>query len=312
MKYSKSGMYRCFFIFLSLVPFLFFASLCDGADVHRWAWGEQRVNNNGGDSVLNVWRPDPSPGVFSLSQHWYVGGSGKSTQTVEGGWQVYPGFYGTNDPVLFIFFTPDNYTSGCYNLTCSGFVQVDNSWVLGGTLAPVSTDGGTQYIIRMQWQLFQGNWWLFAQGNGSYIAVGYYPGTLFGSGQMATNAEYVKYGGETDSDSSANAGNMGSGAFASGGWTHAAYQRTVYYIDTALTSHWTNLSANQPTSSCYTIDMHNNAGGSWATYFFFGGPKCPNPSQSGGGGIIAVFTLVALLATWTLARAWRRKWTVSA
>jgi neprosin-like protein len=305
MRYSKSGMYRCFFIFLS---FLSFASLGYGDGTHRWAWGEQQVDNNGGDSVLNLWRPDPSPGVFSLSQHWYVGGSGSSTQTVEGGWQVYPGFYGTNDPVLFIFFTPDNYASGCYNLTCSGFVQVDNTWVLGGTLAPVSTDGGTQYFIRIQWQLYKGNWWLFVQGNGNYIAVGYYPGTLFGSGQMATNAQYVKYGGETDSDSAGNAGNMGSGAFASAGWTHAAYQRTIYYIDTALTSHWASLSANQPTSSCYTIDMNNNSGGSWATYFFFGGPKCPN---SAGGGIIAVFTFAALLAMWTLARLWRRNRTVS-
>lgn len=309
MKYSKLGMYRCSFIFFFLVAFLISVSPCYGDGTHRWAWGEQHVNNNGGDSVLNVWRPDPSPGVFSLSQHWYVGGSEGSTQTVEGGWQVMPGFYNTNDPVLFIYFTPDNYKSGCYNLTCSGFVQVDNSWVLGGTLTPVSTDGGTQYIIRMQWQLFQGNWWLFVQGSGSYIAVGYYPGTLFGTGQMATNAQYVKYGGETDSDNSGNAGQMGSGAFASAGWTHAAYQRTIFYIDTTLTSHWTNLSANQPTSSCFTIDMHNNAGGSWATYFFFGGPKCPNP-QSGGGGIIALFTFLALLTFWMLLSMRRGRWIV--
>lgn len=312
MTHSNSGMYRSLFIVLSLVPCLLLVPRCNADGTHRWAWGEQTVNNNGGDSVLNLWRPDPSPGVFSLAQHWYVGGSGSSTQTVEGGWQVSPGMYNTNDPVLFIYRTPDNYTSGCYNLTCSGFVQVDNSWVLGGTITPVSTDGTTpQKIIRMQWQLYQGNWWLFVQGSGNYIAVGYYPGSLFGSGQMSKNAEVVKYGGETDSDGSGNAGQMGSGAFASAGWTHAAYQRTIYYIDTALTSHWTSLSANQPTSSCYTIDMHNNSGGSWATYFFFGGPKCPNP-QGSGGGPIAIFTLVALLATWTLARLWHRHRILSA
>jgi hypothetical protein len=312
MKHSKSGMFRSLFVVLPLLPFLLLAPRCYGDGTHRWAWGEQTVNNNGGDSVLNVWQPDPSPGVFSLAQHWYVGGSGKNTQTVEGGWQVSPGMYNTSEPVLFIFFTPDNYASGCYNLTCSGFVQVDNTWVLGGTLTPVSTNGGAQHIIRMQWQLFQGNWWLFVQGSGGYIAVGYYPGTLFGAGQMSKNAEVVKYGGETDSDGSGNAGQMGSGAFASAGWTHAAYQRTIFYIDTALTSHWTNLSANQPTSSCYTIDMHNNTSGSWATYFFFGGPKCPNPTQSGGGAFIALLTFAVLLATWGLARARRRNRTLSA
>ena len=275
MKYQRLRTCLLSFLFLSLLAVLYFA--CNGSTTHRWAWGEQEVNNRGGDSVLNVWKPDAAPGEFSLSQHWYVGGSGSSKQTVEGGWQVMPNFYSTSDPVLFIYFTPDNYSTGCYNLSCSGFVQVNNSWVLGGSLAPQSTDGGTQYIIRMQWQLFEGNWWLFVKGSGEYVAVGYYPGSLFGRGQMATNAEKVKYGGETAPNDENKAGNMGSGAFANTGWSHAAYQRTIYYIDTSLVSHWTNLSAHQPTSSCYTIDMHNNAGGAWATHFYFGGPKCPNP-----------------------------------
>lgn len=249
---------------------------CDGESTHYWAWGQQEVDNKGGDSRLNVWRPNSSPGVFSLSQHWYVGGSGDNKQTVEGGWQVYPNKYGTNNPVLFIYYTPDNYSSGCYNLDCGGFVQVDNTWVLGGTLSPVSTDGGTQYIIRMQWQLYEGNWWLFVKGSGDYIAVGYYPGALFGGGQLTSHAEYVKYGGETASDDSGNAGEMGSGNFASTGWSHAAYQRTIYYIDTSLVSQWTTLSAHQPTSSCYTIDLNNNTGGSWVNRMYFGGPQCPN------------------------------------
>lgn len=243
---------------------------------HRWAWGEQNIDNRGGDSRLNVWKPNSSPGVFSLSQHWYVGGEGSGKQTVEGGWQVFPDKYDTNDPVLFIFFTPDNYSTGCYNLDCSGFVQVDNSWVLGGSLIPFSADGDTQYIIRMQWQLYEGNWWLFVKGSGDYIAVGYYPGSLFNGGQMSRNAQYVKYGGETASNTAGETGQMGSGQFASAGWRHAAYQRTIYYIDTSLVSHWTNLSAHQPSSSCYTIDMHNTTASSWATYFYFGGPKCPN------------------------------------
>ena len=243
-----------------------------GGEVHRWAWGEQKVNNKGGDSRLNVWKPN---GRFSLSQHWYSGGSDKTKQTVEGGWQVFPGKYGTSDPVLFIYYTPDNYATKCYNLECGAFVQINNSWVLGGSLTPQSSDGRTQYIIRMQWQLYEGNWWLFVQGAGDYVAVGYYPGSAFKGGQMSKNAEYVKYGGETASDDSGNAGEMGSGQFANAGWSHAAYQRTIYYIDTSLKSHWTNLSANQTAASCYTIDMHNNTAGSWATYFYFGGPKCP-------------------------------------
>src|SRR5215813_114031 len=99
MRHSKSGTYRILFVVCSLVPFLFFVPRCYGDGTHRWAWGEQQVNNNGGDSVLNVWRPDPSPGVFSLAQHWYTGGSGNSLQTVEGWWQVSRSLYNTSDPV---------------------------------------------------------------------------------------------------------------------------------------------------------------------------------------------------------------------
>jgi hypothetical protein len=39
---------------------------------------------------------------------------------------------------------------------------------------------------------------------------------------------------------------------------------------------------------------------------------CGNPSQAGGGGIIALFILAVLLTTWALVRVWRRNRTVSA
>lgn len=265
---------HCLYLLLLALPLLL--SACGGGGEHHWAWAEQQVNNHGGDSRLNVWKPDSDPGVFSLSQHWYTAGSGDSKQTVEGGWQVYPGKYSTDNPVLFIYYTPDNYSSGCYNLDCSGFVQINNTWVLGGSLLPTSAEGGTQYIIRMQWQLYEGNWWLYVQGSGDYIAVGYYPESVYNSGPVTNYASYIKYGGETVENSSAVAGEMGSGNFASTGWSNAAYQRTIYYIDTSHVSQWANMSAHQPSSSCYTIDLHNNTGGSWATYFYFGGPGCPN------------------------------------
>lgn len=252
----------------------------DGVSTHYWAHARQTVDNHGGDSRLNVWKPNSSPGVFALSQHWYVGGSGSSLQTCEGGWQVYPNKYSTSEPCLFIYRTNANYSdgSGCYNLDCSGFVQTNNSWVLGGKLGPVSTTGGTQYIIRMQWQLYEGNWWLFLQGSGDYIAVGYYPGSVYKGGQMSKYAQSIDYGGEVASKSTdTKTGQMGSGAFANQGWQKASYQRTIYYIDKSQVSHWGNLSAVQNTSSCYTADLHNLTSGSWATYLYFGGPKCPNP-----------------------------------
>jgi hypothetical protein len=96
------------------------------------------VDNLGGNSTLNYWNPpvNESEGeAFSLSQQWYVGGTGTTLpglQTAEVGWQNYPAHYGDNNSHLFIYWTADGYkTTGCYNLDCVGFVQTDPNWVLG-------------------------------------------------------------------------------------------------------------------------------------------------------------------------------------
>src|SRR5262249_48855908 len=125
--------------------------------------------------------------------------------TVEGGWQVYPGKYGTYNTVLFIYWTADGYkNTGCYNLDCAGFVQVNNSVSLGGSFPIYSSIvNGVKYSASfdMTWQLYQGNWWL-AYGS---TWVGYYPGSIYGTssggvftpGPLATQANQIVYGGET-------------------------------------------------------------------------------------------------------------------
>jgi hypothetical protein len=42
--------------------------------------------------------------VFSLAQQWYVGGSGSSLQTVEGGWQVFPAQTHREGSALYLLF----------------------------------------------------------------------------------------------------------------------------------------------------------------------------------------------------------------
>ncbi|KAJ1277109.1 hypothetical protein BS78_05G269000 [Paspalum vaginatum] len=75
---------------------------------------------------------------FSLTQFWIAGGSfdNNDLNTIEVGWQVYPVLYGDNSTRLFIFWTRDAYeTTGCYNLSCSGFVQTNNQIVIGGSIS---------------------------------------------------------------------------------------------------------------------------------------------------------------------------------
>jgi hypothetical protein len=222
------------------------------AAVHKYAHAFQTVNNLGGHNFLNIWKPVIGANqIFSLSQHWYSGGSGAALQTAEVGWQVYPGKYTNANPVLFIYWTAYDYnTTGCYNLDCTAFVQINNSWMLGGALSNVSVSGGTQAELEIAYYYYLGNWWLYIGG----AAVGYYPGSIYRSGQLTKNATGVDYGGETVGTGTWPP--MGSGAFASTGYQKAAYQRSIYYFTTAHTSQYAQLTPVQNSPSCYTIDVH--------------------------------------------------------
>jgi hypothetical protein len=241
---------------------------------HRYAHAYQFVNNIGGASHLNLWSPSPTTDNFSLSQHWYTGGSGSGLQTVEGGWQVYPAKYRTANAVLFIYWTADGYNrTGNYNLDAAAFVQTNGNWHLGAGFDKYSTRDGEQREFGMQWKrdARNGNWWLFLATGTTWDPVGYYPQSLFGTGQMATFATEIDYGGEVTGTSS---GQMGSGSMANEGFARAAYQRAIYYTDTADASVWATLTGSAANSTCYTIDVHNNSGGDWGTYFYFGGARC--------------------------------------
>ncbi len=243
---------------------------------HMYAAARQNVTNFGGNSWLNLWNPNvPNDSDFSLSQQWYAGGEGDGLQTVEGGWQLYHQKYGDNRARLFIFYTADNYQKKkCYNLDCAAFVQINNHWYIGGPWSAYSSTGGTQWGFEMQWKYFRGNWWLFLRGPGAYEAVGYYPGTLFGTGQLSRSASEITYGGEVTG--SGNMPQMGSGAFSNQGWQRAAYQNTIFYIprdEDDGVGVWANLFEIEPNPDCYTIDITPaSSGGNWGTYFFFGGP----------------------------------------
>jgi hypothetical protein len=129
------------------------------SQVHKYAHAFQDVPSLGGHSFIDIWDPAVGSQVFSLSQQWYAGGD--PVQTAECGWQVFPQKYQTTKPVLFIYWTADDYgQTGSYNLDDKGFVQTNNSWPLGSALDTISTDGGQQFELEITWQLVSGNWWL--------------------------------------------------------------------------------------------------------------------------------------------------------
>lgn len=231
---------------------------------HRYGVGYQSVANRGINSWLNLWNPS---GDFTLSQLWDVS-SASTTQTLESGWVHYPAKFGSNS-VLFIYWTPNNYATGCYNLDCSGFVQTSSVATLGAGFSNYSTDGGTQYGFGLQYQWYQGNWWLYFQNS----ALGYYPGGIYNGGPLSSgNANLVEYGGETYTAGSTWP-QMGSGQFASAGWTHAAFQNTIFYVDTNGAGQLSSLSPIVTNPGCYTLSIvPASQGGSWGSYIWFGGP----------------------------------------
>lgn len=250
----------------------FSKSLSALAVTHKYAHAYQTVNNWGGNSGLNLWSPSVGSGQFSLTQQWYVGGSGSSLQTVEGGVQVYPQLYGTNLACPFIYWTSANYTNGCYNLSCSAFVQTGSAIAFGVPWASqyYSTTNGTQYKMTMAWQLFQKNWWLQVKLANGWTNMGYYPTSLYGSGQLSKFATKIDYGGETTGTTSWP--KMGSGAFANTGFAKAAFQNQIFYLNTSGTSVWSSLNSVQNSPSCYTIQQFSSSDSNWGKYFYFGGP----------------------------------------
>jgi hypothetical protein len=248
----------------------------DTKNNHRYAYTIQTVDNIGAHNSIAVYSPSiNSDQVFSLAQHWYSGGDGDAHQTLEVGWQVYPAKYGHAQPVLFIFWTADNYkTTGAYNLDKPGFVQTNSAWTIGGALSPVSTKGGQQMEIGVTTYLYEGNWWIYLGGTSASDALGYYPTSLYSGGQMASKALNVLFGGETVCKQAGPWPDMGSGEFASAGWQQAAYQRNIYLYPPSGGAQWTNLTVQQPSPACYSLTK-GSAAAPWGIYFFFGG--------SGGG-----------------------------
>jgi hypothetical protein len=237
----------------------------------------------GGGAIFSVNGPviaDPSS-EFSLSQLWIVAGDSSNVNTAEVGWQVYPSAHPSDDPLaphLFVYWTSDDYhATGCYNLECSGFVQTNNTWVLGGAFSQYTTlaeNSNIEYevAIYVAFDPQIPGWELFIENTG----VGYWPSSIYNT--LQTSADSVQFGGEIDPATIPTGTAMGSGAFPSQGYPSAAYQRNVFYFDSAGNSIDANITVWDVTnSSCYTLLIEEEApSNDWASFFFFGGPGALN------------------------------------
>jgi hypothetical protein len=261
-------------------------ALPEDGTVHKYAYSAQWVTCYGCEGNINAWDPYLEwSDEFSLGQNALARGSGAGKQTVEAGHQEYRDLYGDWVPHLFIFYTTNGYTSsgdnkGGYNQDVDGWVQYSSTIYPEALSSPLSTFGGTQYIMNLKWQLWQGNWWLRVNG----VWIGYYPASLFNTAGLRNQAEKTAWYGEVV-DSGAHAGttstDMGNGHWPYEGWQRCAFMNNLAYQSgtggQAARYNPGTVYASHP--NCYGIESHFNNTGSWGPYFWWGGSgknsQCP-------------------------------------
>ncbi|RDX67511.1 hypothetical protein CR513_53603, partial [Mucuna pruriens] len=106
--------------------------------------GKQGGNYYGITGLITVYNHIIGTEQISNSYVWLQNG----LNSIDVGWQIYPLNYGDNDTHFFASWL--NGDKGCYNMLCSGFIQVDKRIYLGIPLANTSTIGGTQYGVRVK------------------------------------------------------------------------------------------------------------------------------------------------------------------
>ncbi|KAJ6839597.1 uncharacterized protein M6B38_314350 [Iris pallida] len=235
----------------------------------------------GAKATINVWEPRiQQANEFSLSQIWVLGGSfGEDLNSIEVGWQVSPDLYGDNNTRLFTYWTSDAYqATGCYNLLCSGFIQVNSEVAMGASIFPVSGYGGSQYDISILiWKdPKEGNWWM--QFGKDYV-LGYWPSFLFS--YLTDSASMIEWGGEVVNSQEGGehtSTQMGSGHFPEEGFSKASYFRNIQVVDESNNLRSPkDLGTFTEQSNCYDVQTGSNS--DWGSYIYFGGPgkssNCP-------------------------------------
>lgn len=248
------------------------------SSAHEYGYSSQWVKCYGAEGGLAAFDPYVHRSdEFSLLQVALARGAGSSKQTIEAGWQEYRDLYGDWVPHLFVFYTTNGYTKsgdnkGGYNRDVDGWVQYSNVVYPEAISSPNSTRGGTQYVMRIKYQLYQGNWWL--RCNGRWI--GYYPASLFSAGGLRNEAEKAAFYGEivdSGKDSGSSWTDMGSGYWPGYRWTWSAYMMNLRYQSSAAGA-MKNYAGSpwESTPTEYGIEEHFADTGSWGSYCWVGGP----------------------------------------
>ncbi|XP_076903076.1 protein neprosin-like [Bidens hawaiensis] len=166
---------------------------------------------SGAKGNIKVFNPYiESIGAYSSSQIMLRSGPLQTFETAEAGWAVNPIVYNDQYTRLFAYWTVDGMqNTGCFDLTCPGFVQTSRDVTLG---MDIGSFYGSEITIQISKDPQTSNWWLKYNDK----EVGYWPADIFET--MRHQAVLVQWGGEVYSPkvgtSPHTATNMASGEFA--------------------------------------------------------------------------------------------------
>ncbi|GMI88512.1 hypothetical protein like AT5G25950 [Hibiscus trionum] len=267
------------------IPFINNTKLSLPSLVNRAAATLVTVGYNyiGAKGDINVWNPNvAAENEFTTGQIWVKAGPGDDFESLESGWVVNPQLYGDRRTRFFAHWTKDSYKStGCFDLTCSGFVHTNPQIALGAAIEPVSSESGQQYhvTIGIYMDPNTANWWLKI---GADQPVGYWPAgsLLFYLNHSST---LVEWGGQVYSTNVKKSPHtktaMGSGDYAYGLFGNACFVQNPNIVDFSLSlkyPEWVGTWADD--YNCYSALNYQKAYGTLPV-FYFGGPgqnhNCP-------------------------------------
>ncbi|XP_039143159.1 uncharacterized protein LOC120280385 [Dioscorea cayenensis subsp. rotundata] len=228
----------------------------------------------GAKAYINVWNPPvEADDEYTTGQIWLKNGPVDNSDTIEVGWMVNPSVYGDRQTRLFIYWTADSGKStGCFDLLCSGFIQMNRDVVLGGTITPMSSFHGLQSYISLE--VFkdpkQDAWWLTFNTN---IVIGYWPSKIFN--HMQNTAGTLQWGGDVYSPrmhTGGTATGMGSSHFAFEHWSMASFIAQPRMMTTSLAYEYPKSATVVATEmKCYAGEIYSEGSGE-EPLFYFGGP----------------------------------------
>ncbi|KAJ6698080.1 ASLB (DUF239)-RELATED [Salix purpurea] len=239
-------------------------------------------NYIGASGEINVWNPrvEKLP-EFTTAQIWLKNGEVNNFESVEAGWTVHPAEYSDARTRFFVYWTVDGYKkTGCFDLTCYGFVQTSTEIALGGAVDPGSSSFQQQYVLPIN--IFMDptttNWWLVFHD----IYVGYWPGSLFSL--LKHSATSVEWGGQVYSVNVRKTPHtktaMGSGNDAEELYGLACFIGQPRILDYSKSYKYpTFVGIWKDEYNCYSAVNYKAGNANDEATFFFGGPgqsyRCP-------------------------------------